>query len=504
MNQAAAQTHGDAADIIDTLIIGAGFSGLAMAIRLQQKGKHNFLVLERADEVGGAWRDNSYPGIACDIPSHLYSYSFRLNPNWSQTFSPGSEILQYLKNTAREEGIYPHIRFRSEVSEMRWDESAHLWTLRAGEQVYKARFITLAIGHLADWKLPNLPGIESFAGEILHSAGWKHDLVLEGRRIGVVGSGASAIQIVPELAKIAGELVVFQRTPPWVMPRNNNHYTAGEKRLFQRDPATMKELRDRQFWFNENRFIERANDEQAIKAATKIALDSLAAQVPDPELRAKLTPDYRLGCKRVLRSDDYYTSLTRPNVHLEASALASIDGAYAESADGHRFELDVLVFATGFEPTEPPYTRFIYGKQGRLLSEQWQSGMQAFASSTVHNFPNLFLLGGPNSGLGHNSQIYMIESQVNYVLEALDYIEAQQLETLEVKPEAEEAYVVDIAAGTRQTVWALGGCNSWYIDQRSGRLTISWPRDAYSFRQRNSHFIPDAYTADKRTDAAAA
>ncbi|KMQ81817.1 4-hydroxyacetophenone monooxygenase, partial [Lasius niger] len=236
MNQAAIQRHSDAADIIDTLIIGAGFSGLAMAIRLQQRGKHNFLLLERADEVGGAWRDNSYPGIACDVSSHLYSYSFRLNPNWSQTFSPGPEILQYLKDTAREEDIYPHIRFRSEVSDMRWDEATHLWTVRAGEQVYKARVVTLAIGHLADWKLPNLPGIESFTGEILHSAAWKHDLILEGKRIGVVGSGASAIQIVPELAKIARQLVVFQRTPPWVMPRNNTPYTEGEKRLFRRDP----------------------------------------------------------------------------------------------------------------------------------------------------------------------------------------------------------------------------------------------------------------------------
>jgi cation diffusion facilitator CzcD-associated flavoprotein CzcO len=479
---------------VRTLIVGAGFGGLGLAIRLKRRGDNDFVVIEREGDVGGTWRDNTYPGVACDVPSHLYCYSFRPNPDWSRVFSPGAEILEYLRQCAREEGLLPHLRFRSNMEDARWDDRAGVWRVRTSTGDLTSNFLVTATGHLADEAYPAIPGLESFSGAKFHSARWDHSVPLEGKRIGVVGTGASAIQIVPELAKIASELVVFQRTAPYVIPRSEREYTEGERRLFRRDPAALHALRDELFWANENNYAQRRAIPQFLSAAKKLAADHLAAQVHDSGLRAKLTPGYEPGCKRVLVSNAFYPALQAPVTTLESSALDHVEGGVAVAASGARYELDALVFATGFEATEPPYAGLVFGRGGMSLADHWGGGMQAFASATVAQFPNLFSINGPNTSLGHNSIVYIIESQVEYILGALDHLESHGLDVIEPDRAAEDAYVDRIQRNARGTVWIDGGCQSWYVDKRSGKLTLIWPDFGYAFRDENGHFEADGYS----------
>ena len=477
----------------DILIVGAGFGGLGMGIQLKRRGQHGFLIIERANDVGGTWRDNHYPGAACDVPSHLYSFSFRPNPGWSQVFSPGGEIQQYLRDCARDEGLLPHIRFGTPMLDARWNEAERHWTVKTSQGTLSCRILITCPGHLADEHLPEIEGLRDFAGDIFHSARWNHEAALEGKRIGVVGSGASAIQIVPEVADLAGELVVFQRSAPYVIPRSNRQYTAAEKRLFARDPSQLDKLRAELFWGGEYNFAQRRNIPRFVQEAKQAALAHLHDQVKDPELRAALTPNYEIGCKRVLISNDYLPALTRSNVRLEPSALARVSGPVAISARGRRYELDVLVCATGFEATRPPFARLIHGRDGVSLDAHWDKGMQAFDSIAVHGYPNLFIINGPNTGLGHNSVIYIIEAQVDYILEALGYADREQIGVLEADAAEEQRYMASIDGRAQGTVWLAGGCKSWYVDARSRRLTLVWPDFAYAFREANATFHPEGY-----------
>lgn len=479
----------------EILIIGAGFGGLGLGLRLRQEGRDDFVILERAQDVGGTWRDNDYPGAACDVPSHLYSFSFMPNPNWSRVFSPGNEIQDYLRRCAQVGGLLPHIHFGAEMLSARWDAADRMWVVETPLGIWRGRWLITAAGHLADEHLPAIPGLDGFTGAAFHSARWNHAADLAGKRIGVVGSGASAIQIVPEMVKTGAEVVVFQRSAPYMIPRADRAYTPGEKRLFARDPDSIDALRSEVFWAGEFNFSQRRGVPRFMADARQMALGHLAANVLDADLRRKLTPDYEIGCKRLLISNDYYPALCDPKTTLENSALARVEGGRAIAASGAEYDLDVLVFATGFEATQPPFATRVFDRDGRSLSARWDEGMQAYHTMSVAGYPNLFIINGPNTGLGHNSVVYIIEAQVDYILGALDYAAQEGRVVLDVARAAEDAFVEEIQQASAGTVWLAGGCKSWYVDPRSGRLTLVWPDFAYAFREENSTFRPEGYPA---------
>ncbi|MCU1443984.1 MAG: 4-hydroxyacetophenone monooxygenase [Cryobacterium sp.] len=478
---------------VETLIVGAGFAGLGMGIRLARRGETSFVILERSADVGGTWRDNIYPGVACDIPSHLYSFSFLPNPSWSHYYARGPEIQSYLRDCARAEGLLPHLRFGADVREMRWDEAAGAWLVSTSRGRYRCHVLVMAAGRLSEPQIPQIPGLSSFPGHLFHSSQWDEDADLRGARIGVIGTGASAVQLVPRLAQLASSLVIFQRTAPYVVPRNDYEYSQGERNLFKRDPITMNRLRSRLFWNAETGFAERIGTPGYIDRLRTRALGHLAQQVLDPGLRAKLTPGYEIGCKRVLLSDEYYPALIADSVTLEPSALKRVDGNCAVAASGAEHHLDALIVATGFQSTQPPFARRLFGRGGLQLAERWRRGMVAYASTTVNGFPNMFIIDGPNASLGHNSAVYMIEAQIDYILAAIDYRSSSGEAVLEVTLEAEEAYVTELDRQSSSTVWINGGCGSWYVDERSKRLTLLWPDFAYAFRDRLRMFDVGAY-----------
>lgn len=478
---------------VDVIVIGTGFSGLGMASQLARHTDKTFVVLERANDVGGTWRDNHYPGAACDQPSHLYSLSFRPNPEWSSVFGDQAEIWKYLQDTAREEGLLPHIHFNSEVTWASWSEETNSWTVRTPLGEHRGRILVSASGLLSDPKLPAIPGLGEFAGDVFHSARWNHDVSLSGKRVAVVGTGASAIQLIPELAEEVEHLTVFQRTPPWVVPRPDRLYTEAEKGVFRKIPETMTELRSSIFWENEERFAQRAAIPALLAKVKAIALEHLVAQVSDPELRRKLTPDYEPGCKRILKSSNYYPAFERENVSLVASGLARIEGNELIGADGSRQTVDALVLCTGFEATEPPIAERIYGHEALSLSDRWRGGAEAYKATSVSGFPNFFVLGGPNTGIGHNSQVYMFEAQIKHVMRVLEHMDLAQIETVEVTEAAEARFRASLDDRSAGTVWLTGGCASWYIDDRNGRLTTLWPDYSHAFELEVSTFEASDY-----------
>ncbi|MGX5682323.1 flavin-containing monooxygenase [Schumannella luteola] len=473
-------------------IIGAGFAGIGAAIALRDSGERDFVILERAESVGGTWRDNRYPGVACDVPSHLYSYSFLPNPDWSSVFASGGEIHEYLESAVHTEGLEEHLRLNTAMTGLDWDDEWAVWRVETSQGGYTADAVILAAGRLTEPRIPEVPGIESFRGELFHSARWRDDVELAGRRVAVVGTGASAIQLVPRLAEAGAHVTVFQRSAPWIVPRPDREYSDAERASFAADPEAMAALRSAQFWEGEAMFAARAGDPDAVADARAEALEHLHSQVVDPALRAALTPDYEIGCKRRLISSDYYPALASGAVALEASALASVDRGVLVAASGARVEADVVVFATGFESSEQPYAALIRGVGGTTLAEHWKRGMTAFASTSIHGFPNLFVVNGPNAGLGHNSAVYMIETQLQYILGALSHLDAFG-GVLDVSARAERAYTRMIDRMAAPTVWLTGGCDSWYLDPRSGRLTLLWPGSAHEFRERNGTFDPTPY-----------
>lgn len=490
--------HTQQQNTADVLIVGTGFSGLAMGAQLKRRGNEDFIILERANDVGGTWRENRYPGAACDQPSHLYSFSFRLNPDWPSTFSAQPDILRYLQSTARDEGLLPHIRFNTELTSAHWDEDKQLWSVETSRGTFTARVLVSASGLLSEPKYPDIPGLDSFRGELFHSASWDENCDLTGKRVGVIGTAASGIQIIPEVAPIAEHLYVFQRTPNWIVPRYDQDYTEAEKAAFRTNPESMQKLRTQIFWENEERFAQRAAIPSLLARATELAERHLEAQVPDPELRKKLLPDYQLGCKRVLKSNDYYPALNRSNVTLETSDIDRIDANGITTADGSRHEIDVLVVATGFEATEPPIATRIFGLDNQSLATRWSGGAEAYQTTSVSSFPNLFIIGGPNTGIGHNSQVYMFEAQVQHVLQALDYMAAQGIGGLEVTAQAEDEFRDRLEKRASTTVWITGGCSTWYVDGRNGRLTTLWPDFSHVFQEEISTFAPAAYRPARR------
>ena len=448
---------------VDVLVVGAGFAGLGLAIKLSQMPTPvEYVVLERGDDVGGTWRDNTYPGAACDVPSQLYSFSFALNPDWSRSFSPQPEIQDYLRRVAAEFGVMDRFRFGVEVEDAAWDEAAQVWRVRTSAGACTAGAVVAAAGALSEPKMPDIDGIDSFTGEVFHSAQWDHDADLAGKRVAVIGTGASAIQIVPEIAREVARLDVYQRTAPWVMPRRDRAYTAAERLGFRHVPGLQRVYRSAIYWGREL-FVPAFTVNPKIAAPAKAsALANIRRSIHDPELRRKVTPTFEFGCKRVLISNDWYPALARDNVDLVTDRITKVTPRGIVTEEGAEREIDVLVVATGFHTTDLPIAEHITGRTGERLADQWRrEGMSAYKGTTTKNFPNLFFLVGPNTGLGHSSMVFMIESQIAYVTDALRQMRARGIATLEPRPEAQQRWNDELQRRMRRTVWNTGGCSSW-------------------------------------------
>jgi cation diffusion facilitator CzcD-associated flavoprotein CzcO len=473
-------------------ILGAGFGGLGTAIRLVQRGEHDFLIFERAADVGGTWWANTYPGCQCDIPSHLYSFSFAPNPNWTRTYPKQPELRDYLRATAEKFGLYDRIRFDTEVTDARWDEEASLWRITTSQGDYTADVMVAAPGPLSEPSLPALPGIDSFEGTIFHTARWNHDHDLRGKRVAVVGTGASAIQAVPEIAQQAAHLDVIQRTPPWIVPHRDRPITRVERALYKAVPPLQRLVRAGVYFSRELLVPGLVYRPQILKAVEKLARKHIKDQVPDPELRAKVTPNYTIGCKRILPSNKWYPALGRENVELVTDAITEIRPDGYVTADGVLHEADTIIFATGFFVTDIPLANIVTGKDGKRLSEVWHRSPQAYRGTAMAGFPNLFLLVGPNVGLGHNSIVFMIEAQITYVLGALDQMRAEGAGRVEVRPDAVVSYNNRLQSKMGKTVWNTGGCASWYIDAE-GKNTTIWPDFTFRFWKETREFDAAAY-----------
>ena len=489
-------------DRVRVVVVGSGFAGIATAVRLLEQGERDLVVLERGDDVGGTWRDNTYPGCACDVPSHMYSFSFAPNPDWSMSFSPQPEIQAYLQRVARERGVTGLVHLRTELLGARWDDDAQEWHVSTSRGDVVCAVLVLGTGGLSDPSVPSLPGLDRFRGTTFHSATWDHGHDLTGERVAVVGTGASAIQFVPHVQERASHLVLFQRTAPWVMPRRNRRISAAEKALFRRVPAAQKLARGGIYAVRESWIVGFSNP-GVMKVAERIARAHLRRQVPDPELRRVLTPTYRLGCKRVLLSNDYYPALVQDNVDVVPDRVVEVTerGVVSQSADGTRteHEVDTIIFGTGFQVTDPPVAHRVVGRDGRTLAEHWRGrGMQALHGTAIAGFPNLFFLVGPNTGLGHNSIVYMIESQVQHVVEALALLRRAGATAIEARQSAQDAYNARLQEDLQGTVWNAGGCSSWYLDAH-GRNTTLWPTYTWRFRRQVQEVRPAEYvlrTAD--------
>jgi cation diffusion facilitator CzcD-associated flavoprotein CzcO len=473
-------------------IVGSGFSGIGLAVRLKRAGIHDFVILERAGDLGGTWRDNTYPGCRCDVPSHLYSYSFALNPEWSETYSTQPEIWEYLRRVVDRYGIGPHIRYRHEAHNGQWDESAQLWRVKTAGGELTARYLVLGAGALAEPRLPDLPGLESFQGAVFHSATWDHDFDLTGKRVAVVGTGSSAVQFVPEIASKVSRLVLFQRTPAWVLPHSNRRITRAERWAYRTVPGLQRLVRGGVYWSRELLVLGMGFRPGLLRGIEAMGRRQLRRQVPDPRLRRKLTPDYRIGCKRILLSDDYYPTLARSNVDLVTSAVTEVRPGSVVAADGTEHEVDAIVFATGFHVTDPPYADRIQGRDGNSLAGMFGGSPRAYLGVVSSNFPNAFFLLGPNTGLGHTSVVVMIEAQIGYVLRCLREAERNRWRGVEVRPSVEREYNEEIQRQLAGTVWNTGGCASWYLDA-NGRNSTIWPRFTWQYRLRLRRFRASDY-----------
>jgi cation diffusion facilitator CzcD-associated flavoprotein CzcO len=478
------------------VIVGTGFSGLGMAIKLKEEGEHDFVLLERAADIGGTWRDNTYPGCRCDVSSHLYSFSFAPNPNWSSTFSPQEEILDYLRDCAERYGVMPHVRFETELEGAAWDTDDELWRIETSNGPLTADILIAAQGPLSDPSLPEVPGLDSFEGTAFHSAEWDHEHDLTGERVAVVGTGASAIQFVPEIQPKVASLHVFQRTAPWVIPHRNRPLKRWERALYRLFPPAQLAMRAGIYWARES-FALQFRRRAVGRPLERIPLRHLRNQIDDPELRRKLTPDYRLGCKRILPADEWYPALAQPNVEVVTGGVTEIRPHSVVAEDGIEREVDTIIFGTGFHVTDVPIADRIGGRDGRTLAEVWQGSMQAYKGTTVAGYPNLFFLVGPNTGLGHTSIVFMIESQIAYVLDALRTMRQTGARTVEVREDAQAAYNAELDRMTEGTVWVTGGCTSYYID-RNGHNSALWPTYTWPFRRRLRRFDAAAYTLGRR------
>jgi cation diffusion facilitator CzcD-associated flavoprotein CzcO len=473
-------------------LLGAGFGGLGMAIKLRQAGMHDFVIWERDADVGGTWWANTYPGCQCDIPSHLYSYSFAPNPNWSRTYPLQPELKDYLRECTERYRLGEHVRVNCEVTSAEWVEDECVWRVETAQGPFVVDLLIAAPGFLSEPATPALPGLEDFGGESFHTARWNHDHDLTGRRVAVIGTGASAIQTVPQIQPIVEHLDVFQRTPPWVVPHRDRPITEIERHIYRRFPALQRIARSAVYWSREMLVPGFVSNPSLMRLPQRVARRNLEKNVPDPTLRAKLMPDYSFGCKRVLPSNDWYPTLTKPNVDVVTERIDRVVSNGIVTADVELHELDTIVFATGFYVTDVRFAKIIRGRDGALMSDVWNGSPQAYRGTAVAGFPNLFIITGPNTGLGHNSLVYMIEAQLDYLMDAVRVIDQRGATRTEVRRVAQDAYNADLQSRMGRTVWNSGGCSSWYIDA-NGKNTTIWPDYTWRFRRQTRAFDSAAY-----------
>ncbi|WP_084721619.1 flavin-containing monooxygenase [Rhodococcus marinonascens] len=495
-------TYEPTADVrhVDTLIIGSGFAGLGAAIKLTQAGKTDFLVLERGSDVGGTWRDNTYPGAACDVPSQLYSYSFAANPNWTRSFSPQPEIQEYIQSVSKKFKVRDKHLFDCEVQSARWNEATARWEISTTKGDFVARIVVSAVGALCEPALPDIEGIEGFEGEIFHSARWNHDADLAGKRVAVIGTGASAIQIIPAIGKKVSHLDVYQRTAPWVLPRADREYTALERAAFKYLPGFQQLYRTGIYLLRETQVVGLAKAPIFMKPLQIAAELHLKSQIDDEDLRKKVSPNFQLGCKRMLLSNTYYPTLAQDNVDLVTDGIEKVTASSVVSKDGTSREVDAIVVATGFHVTDSPTFESIFGKDGRSLAEVFdEGGQRGYKGATIANFPNMFFLVGPNTGLGHSSMVYMIESQLNYLVDAMRTLDKYDIGRIEVREDVQDRYNVDLQKRLSNSVWSTGGCASWYLDKHGNNTTL-WPGFTFEFHNATQYFDLDAYDSVATAD----
>ena len=478
------------------IIVGGGFSGLGTAIRLKQAGMHDFIILERGADVGGAWHHNTYPGCRCDVPSHLYSFSFAPNPEWSNTYSPQPEIREYLRGCAEQFQIRSHILTGVELESAAWVEDEQHWTMETSAGTFTADVMVSAMGPLTEPKLPDVPGLESFEGKTMHSARWDHDYELTGKRVASIGTGASAIQYVPAIQEDVEKLYVFQRTAPWIMPHGSRPISDRERSLYRRLPALQKLVRAAVYASKELLVLGFVKQPRLMGALEGIARHHMRRQVSDPQLIEKLTPDYSFGCKRIVPSNRWYPALQEPNVELVTGGLKEVRSRSVVDGQGVEHEVDAIILGTGFHVSDPAVAEQVRGRDGRLMSEMWEGTPRAYLGTSVPGFPNLFLLLGPNTGLGHSSMVYMIETQIEHVLRALQAMQRRAATTIEVRAEAYDDFNREVDARMKGTVWD-SGCASFYLDA-TGRNGVLWPDWTWRFRRLSTQFDESAYALDSR------
>jgi cation diffusion facilitator CzcD-associated flavoprotein CzcO len=475
---------------VEVAIIGSGFAGICMGIKLRQAGCENFVILEQADRLGGTWRDNTYPGCACDVPSYLYSFSFEQNPRWTRMFASWDEILGYLEHCAEKYGIADKIRYGADVTEAAYDEATGHWTVTVnGTETLRTQALVSGVGNLHKPKFPEIAGLDSFAGKAFHSSQWDHEHDLTGKRVAVIGTGASAIQFVPKVAEQAAQVDLYQRTPPWITAKPDRVIGSLERSAHARFPAGQRAIRDIIFWGLEARGLGFAGNPKLMKGLELQAKRQLRKQISDPVLREKLTPDYQIGCKRVLISNDYYPALARDNVDVVTDGIARVTPTGVVTADGVERECDTIVYGTGFEVSGNLTRISILGRDGVDLGDTWkQNGIGAHLGIAVAGFPNLFLLVGPNTALGHSSMVFMIEAQVRYVMQALDLLRRRDAAAVEVREDVQERFVSDVQHDLDGSVWQ-GGCTSWYLDAQ-GRNSTIWPDFTLTYWRRTRRLNP--------------
>ncbi|MDR3662941.1 MAG: NAD(P)/FAD-dependent oxidoreductase [Mycobacterium sp.] len=457
---------------ISVAIIGGGFAGIGAAIRLKDQGITDFVIFERGTRVGGTWRDNTYPGAACDIPSRLYSYSFAPNPEWSHTYSGSAEILGYIDSMVESSGIASDIRFGHNVTGLEYDESVGEWALSfEGHEPVRARTVVVASGPLANCSFPNIPGIESYEGHKIHSARWDHDYDFAGKKVAVVGTGASGVQIVPELVKVAESVKVFQRTPGWVIPRVNSSTGGWLKRIYKDLPFAEKLARSAWYWGHESVALGVVWDSPFTRVVEALSLANLRLQVKDSWLRRQLTPDFSAGCKRLLMTSDYYPALQADNCKLVTWPIARLSPKGIRTVEGIEHQFDAIVFATGFEVSKAGTPIPITGLDGRDLASEWSRGAYAYRSVAVSGYPNLYFTFGPNSGPGHSSALVYMEAQIDYIVEAIAKLLQFDWQSLDVRPEVQERYNEDIQRRLQSTTWN-SGCQSWYLTEDGFNATM--------------------------------
>lgn len=468
-------------------IVGSGFSGLGMAIRLKRAGIHSFFILERAGEIGGTWRDNSYPGCACDIPAHLYSFSFEQNANWSRLYSPWHEIQAYLERCTDKYQLRSHIKFNSDVREARFDGSSGKWTILCSSgQTYRANILISATGPLNKPVIPDIRGLGSFAGEWFHSSTWNHDYDLTDKNVAVIGTGASAIQIIPGIVDRVKKLYVYQRTPPWVVPRWDRPFGRVARAVFRQVPPLRWIYRALLYWYQEQLAFAFVTNLGTHKLLEKIAAGHMKRVIKNPAMREKLTPSYRIGCKRILVADDYYPAIARDHVELVTEPIKAFTMHGILTEDGMERAVDAIVLATGFAATEFVAPMKIYGKQGTELGALWRRDVESYLGITVSGFPNFFMLIGPNTGLGHNSVVFMLEAQVHYVLKCIEAMRRKDAASIELRDEVQRAFSKRLQERMQRTTW-VSGCRSWYLREDGKNFTL-WPGFTVDYWLRTRRF----------------